>query len=170
MMCGVPDSPLNRYFQVKRAQVVANTLINCVESLEIGSGFDDELTLFPVECTIANNIIQADKTKVKIIENPTKLKFVGNLVSVRLLDMPALEGMASEKIILQKSTDGMWRPKKESPAIGAFKGDFSFVTEDIDKQARRSIKDVGADQASLEPVLNKPIKPTDAHWALWLKN
>lgn len=167
---GVPNSPLNRYFQVKRAQVVANTLVNCAESLEIGSGFDAELTLLPVECTIANNIIQADKTKVKIIDNPTKLSFVGNLVSVRLLEMPALEGMKSEKNILQKSTDGMWRPTKDSPAIGAFKGDFKYVTEDIDKQARRSPKDVGADQVSLEPVLSKPMIPTAAHLPSWLKN
>ena len=167
--CGVPDSPLNRYFQVKRAQIVANTIANCVESLEIGSGFDAELTLLPLDCTIANNIIQADKTKVKIIENPTNLSFVGNLVSVRLLEMPALEGMAIEKIILQKTTDGMWRPAKESPAIGAFKGEFNFVTEDIDKQARRPPKDVGADQVSQEPVLNKPINESEAHWPFWLK-
>ena len=41
MVNGVPDSPLNRYFQVKNAVVAFNTFVNNSDNLDIGTGKND---------------------------------------------------------------------------------------------------------------------------------
>jgi len=55
MMTGVPNSPLNRYYQVKNVSVLNNTIINS-EPIMLGAGKDDEKTLPPINCLIANNL------------------------------------------------------------------------------------------------------------------
>ena len=169
VMNGVPNSPLIRYFQVKRAQVIANTIVNCSESFEIGTGSDAERTLPPEDCVIANNIVQAVETHVNILSEPVNLSLLGNLVFAPGLEIPELEGVERIETKLQKSNDWLWRPASGSPAIGAFKGEFAFVTEDMDGQSRKSPKDAGADQVSGEPVLNKPLTPSSDVGPLWMK-
>lgn len=55
IMNGVPNSPLNRYKQVKRVDVQFNTFINC-SSLRFGAGKDQEKSLPPEEIIFANNL------------------------------------------------------------------------------------------------------------------
>ncbi|MBI9040777.1 chondroitinase-B domain-containing protein [Lutibacter sp.] len=56
VMNGVPNSPLNRYFQVKNATIQNNTLINC-NAVQFGAGKDNEKTLAPINSVFANNLI-----------------------------------------------------------------------------------------------------------------
>lgn len=56
LMNGVPNSPLNRYFQVKNATIQNNTLINCSAVL-FGAGKDAEKSLAPINSVFANNLI-----------------------------------------------------------------------------------------------------------------
>ena len=60
-MLGIPDSPANGYFQVKRAKVMGNTFINCKHNILIGLGGDKKATLPPLECEISGNTIQTNK-------------------------------------------------------------------------------------------------------------
>lgn len=60
-MMGIPNSPANRYFQVKRARVEGNTLVNCEHSIFIGLNDDKNGILPPVETVITGNQISAPK-------------------------------------------------------------------------------------------------------------
>ncbi len=56
VMNGVPNSPLNRYHQVKNVSIQNNTLINC-GTIEFAADKDDEKTLPPINTLFANNLI-----------------------------------------------------------------------------------------------------------------
>ncbi|MCI2228240.1 polysaccharide lyase 6 family protein [Polaribacter sp. MSW13] len=56
LMNGVPNSPLNRYNQVKNVSIQNNTLINC-GTLEFAAGKNDERSLPPIKTLFANNLI-----------------------------------------------------------------------------------------------------------------
>lgn len=56
VMNGVPNSPLNRYNQVKNVSIQNNTLINC-GTIEFAADKDAEKTLPPITTLFANNLI-----------------------------------------------------------------------------------------------------------------
>ena len=60
-MLGIPESPANGYFQVKRAKVTGNTFINCKHNILIGMSGDKKATLPPLETEISGNTIQTNK-------------------------------------------------------------------------------------------------------------
>jgi poly(beta-D-mannuronate) lyase len=62
-MLGIPDSPANGYFQVKRAKVTDNTFVNCKQNILIGMSGDKKATLPPVETTVTGNRIQTNKAE-----------------------------------------------------------------------------------------------------------
>lgn len=66
-MMGLPDSPANGYFQVKRARVENNTLVDCKQPILIaleGDKVPGKPTLPPVDCVMAGNKINSPKAKV----------------------------------------------------------------------------------------------------------
>ncbi|MES2737935.1 MAG: polysaccharide lyase 6 family protein [Verrucomicrobiota bacterium] len=66
-MMGLPDSPANGYFQVKRARVENNTLVHCEHPILIGMEGDKvpgKPNLAPVDCVIRGNKISSPKATV----------------------------------------------------------------------------------------------------------
>ncbi len=59
-MMGVPDSPSNLYFQVKRAIISRNTFSNCRHNIVIGMVGDKKASLPPIETAITNNLIETN--------------------------------------------------------------------------------------------------------------
>lgn len=55
LMMGIPNSPANRYFQVKRARIENNTIVDCKHPILIGLGDDANATLPPIETTFVGN-------------------------------------------------------------------------------------------------------------------
>ncbi len=149
MMNGVPDSPLNRYFQVQDAVVVFNTIVDCKMPLIIGAGNDSEKTLAPINCTFANNAIDQTTGSMNVVieDAPTNMTYLGNIVNADENDEVVSVGfnftdcgLAQENIL--------WRPSSASVLIDAAQGEFSMVTKDIDGQPRNGKKDVGCDEDS----------------------
>ena len=163
MMNGVPNSPLNRYFQVKRAKVLFNTIVNCYEPLVIGAGADDEKTLPPKDCIIANNAILSPYNHpiVTFVSQPENMTWEGNIFYGPDPGFENIAGITVQDPLLQLSADGLYRPKESSPLIGASQDTFSFVTTDMDGQVRTDPKDVGADQISTDSVTVYPLKAGD---------
>lgn len=60
---GVPNSQLNRYFQVKNANIHHNSFINC-SNIEFGSGKDNERTAAPENVTFSDNFIYTSSKKM----------------------------------------------------------------------------------------------------------
>ncbi len=60
-MLGIPNSPDNGYFQVKRATVSGNTFLNCEHNVLIGMKGDKKADLPPIDTTISGNVIQTNE-------------------------------------------------------------------------------------------------------------
>lgn len=81
VMNGVPNSPLNRYHQVKNVNIQHNTIINC-GPIEFAAGKDSEKSLPPINTIFANNLI-TNTTKGKIFnshDDISGISFHNNIV------------------------------------------------------------------------------------------
>ena len=174
MTNGVPDSPLNRYFQVIDAEVVNNTIVNCKYPMVIGAGADDELTLPPLNCTIANNVIArysgSMHDMVSYEDDPINMTYQNNLFYGGDLGITPPSGIEITDPMLEANND-FYRPGETSPVFGYGSTDYDYITSDIDGQNRTSRNDAGADQISEETILNQPLTKENVGvaWTEWLK-
>lgn len=160
MRNGIPDSPLAGYFQVKRAVVAFNTLVDCRSNFALGLISNDpgRSTLPPEDCVIANNLTRGDSGPlIREMNKPLNLRWQGNIFHGAALGVNLTSGIVEADPRLRLGADGLWRPGADSPAIGAAVGDFPFVTDDIDGQPRGRKRDVGCDQSSNRPALSRPL-------------
>ncbi|WP_161636335.1 polysaccharide lyase 6 family protein [Saccharicrinis fermentans] len=162
LMNGVPDSPLNRYFQVQDAVVIFNTIVGCKMPLMVGAGKDAEKSLAPVNCTFANNVI--DKTSgsnhVVIEDASAQITWLGNVVNADEEEEELSDGFLLADPHLEY-TEGMWRPASSSPLIDAAQGEFPLLTEDIDGQSRSEKKDIGCDEYMESEILISPLEKNE---------
>ncbi len=97
-MMGIPNSPANRYFQVKRALVADNTFVNCEHSLFIGLNDDPNGILPPVETVIRGNQISApNHTLIEAKCALDGITWKGNLFSGKELGIPTTPGIESSE-------------------------------------------------------------------------
>ncbi|APU98781.1 hypothetical protein BV902_22580 [Sphingobacterium sp. B29] len=130
IMDGVPNSPLSGYFQVKRVKVVANTMIKCKQSFDIGSGKGgNSRTLPPTDGHIANNVVSqsAQSTMLTFTDQPVNFVYQGNIV----FDVPTSQqlpaGFTRVNPQYTLTTDGIYEPTSSSPVLGAFVGNYPFA-------------------------------------------
>jgi poly(beta-D-mannuronate) lyase len=160
LMNGVPDSPLNRYFQVKRAIVAFNTVVNSRASLVIGAGKDSELTLPPLDCIIANNIFYSTQSPiVTLTDNPINMTWAGNIFYGTSIGMSLPNDNLNVHPLLTKSADNIYRLLPASPAINSSNTNYKYVTKDFDGQIRIDANDIGADEYSTEDIKVRPVGP-----------
>lgn len=90
IMNGVPNSLINRYYQVKDVIVEKNTFIDCTNLL-FGAGKDAERTLSPQNVVFKNNLFfSKDSTIYENLNDDNGLKFVDNALSAENIgDLPA---------------------------------------------------------------------------------
>ncbi|MCU4177673.1 polysaccharide lyase 6 family protein [Carboxylicivirga sp. N1Y90] len=146
MMNGVPNSPLNRYFQVIEAEVAFNTIVNCKVPFTIGAGKDSEKTLAPKDCKVANNIMDDIYDEViELDDTPIDMLWEGNVANADADDVVIKEGISffDPELINQ---DGAFRLSSGSDAIDAAEGTYDYVQTDIDNEDRDGSKDVGCDE------------------------
>lgn len=162
LMNGVPNSPLNRYFQVKRAYVAFNTFVDTRYTFNIGGGKDAEVSLPPDSCVIANNIVYTTAAPiVTLTDIPTHHTWQGNIIYGATLGITQPAGITIVNPQLALAPDGVWRPSSSSPVVNAAEGNYLFVTTDMDGQARGAAPDVGADEVSTAPVVYRPLTAAD---------
>lgn len=154
IMNGVPNSPLNRYYQVKNAVVVFNTFINCKNSIEIGIGKNEELTLPPINSVIANNIIYSKYSPIiKYIDKPLGFEWVANIYYGAELGVDIKEGIELKDVRMEK-LDEIFRPENIDAVSNKSIGNYEFVVDDIDGQTRGLEKSIGCD----EPSANRKLR------------
>ncbi|MFA9391000.1 MAG: polysaccharide lyase 6 family protein [Prolixibacteraceae bacterium] len=165
---GVANSPINRYFQVKDALVAHNTILNCKVPIAIGAGKNDELSLPPLNCVLANNLVSNTKGSKSVIltDTPINIQYFSNYI---FDDNVGVTNKGVINVDPKINSDGViWRPSADSPVIDASRISYDFIASDIDKQNRTSLPDVGCDEVLTEQVSNKPLTFSDVgiNWDL----
>lgn len=169
IMNGVPDSPLNRYFQVKRARVLHNTIVNCTAPLTIGAGKSTELSLPPLDCVIANNIVDsASSAMIVLIDQPINMSWEGNIFNGKILGIPSNPGIILKDPLMERAPDGLYRPLPNSPAIDSGAAGYEYISVDMDGQTRGLLPDIGADELSADEITNRPLTSTDDVGPVWM--
>ena len=157
---GVPNSPLNRYFQVKRAQIVFNTFVNVREAFVIGAGKSAEQSEPPDSLLIASNLVSTSRGPIIEYEDtPLSVEYATNIfygASVGITDSSGFVVIDPE---LEQS-EGLWRPVLSSPAVNTATA-FDFASVDIDGQQRDALPDIGADEWSVSPIVYRPLTRQD---------
>lgn len=165
---GVPNSPLNGYFQVKRPVIGFNTFVDCRQTIEIGNGKgSSNRSLPPLDVTFANNLVRGtgERSIVNVIDAPIGAKWEGNMFGGGEIGIN-VSGIDTRIISFSKS-EGLWRPVAGSVSIDGAVGGYGDVTRDVDGQARMGKKDVGCDEKSDAPVVFKPLQRADVG-PVWL--
>ncbi len=174
LMQGLVASPLNGYFQVKRATVAFNTFVNCTNSLVInlsGTVSGSPTTLPVIDSVIANNVVR--QTAGRIVDlrvataGPEIISWESNILFGTTLGMATNSGtLRADPLLVTNLADALWRPATNSPALGAAAGLYAYVTQDMEGDARPALKDIGADQFSLSAPASPPLT-ANAVGPLW---
>ena len=57
--------------------------------------------------------------------------------------------------------DSLWFISSSSPAIDSATGVYDYVLDDFNGQQRISLKDIGADEYSIDSIIRKPLTAND---------
>mgnify|MGYP003683458695 CR=1 FL=1 len=132
VMNGVENSALNQYYQVKNAQVVNNTFVNCDYAIRIGTslGGDQE----PVNLTVANNIMYNTSINAYQVNTTPTGTYVseGNITNLSNTDI-ILDG-------------NFYRITNGTPPLVAIVGNYLFLSQDILGGTRGLNVDAGAEE------------------------
>lgn len=158
---GIPDSPLNGYFQARHCLIAFNSLVDSSgPAIELDAGIGRSgRTLRPEKITVANNLFALGSRPVLKGKEGDGFRWLGNLA-----DSPSFEehsGIRAATLKLMKGPDGLFRPPRSSPAAGAAEGSFPDAILDVDGQTRAGRWDVGCDQASDAAPGNRPLTAAD---------
>ncbi|MGJ8691692.1 MAG: VCBS domain-containing protein [Thalassotalea sp.] len=156
----------NGYQNVENVLVAHNTIVDSVNSINVYGGKNDEA---PDGVYFVNNIV-ADAIGPVIRTNgedmPTNSTYDGNYVFGEELsdNEDSYTGFTFVDAMLEKGSDGLYRPSLSSPSLTAAvvdTGDFDLPTIDMDGQTRSSITTAGADETLADTVLLAPLTSDD---------
>jgi poly(beta-D-mannuronate) lyase len=161
MMNGIPNSPLNGYFQAQRAVVAHNTFVNCRVNFVIGLG-DGGAVLPPKDCWIINNLVSGTTAPlVAEVSIPINLRWQSNLFHGAGLGIDQRAGIKQADPKLAVRGDDIWRPAMDSPARGQAVRDVIAINTDIDGNPRGASPDIGCAEFSSGDQHSGPIQATE---------
>lgn len=112
VMNGVPNSPQNRYHQVKNANISNNTLVD-IKSIGLAIGSDEERSAVPVDSVFQKNIILSDAQEpVAIFDDISGIAFKDNISNNAKLE--PFGATVTPDIELVRADNGLLYPKQGS--------------------------------------------------------
>lgn len=116
----MPSSPLNRYFQVKRADVRFNTIVNCKSAFDISYGTSSDQQLAVIESVISDNLVynQSSSNYVLTLSMPeSEVKYQNNIFNQGKFKNTTFIGIfnAEPNQELVQSMSGILEPMNGSP-------------------------------------------------------
>ncbi|TYP69872.1 chondroitinase-B domain-containing protein [Paenibacillus methanolicus] len=158
---GSPPNPtveeLRKQWKVYRALIVNNTIVNSTTGIVIGSG----KAYAPQDSVVANNIVRNGAGTLYYEAATTNTLFQGNIGYGSTISNVSRSSAQIRNIDpLLTTAGGIQKLSVTSPAINAAVGTYAFVQADIDGQMRATT-DVGADEYSGAPLLNRPLTAGD---------
>lgn len=148
VMNGILNSELSGYYQVKNAQIINNTLVNCDIGIRIGTSLSGA-SLAPENIIVANNIIVDSDVNAFQIVTPAigSSLYEGNMTQNGDWDLD--NGVNNNQTVttdLVASGSDFYRITAGSPAIDAGIGTYSYLTNDILNGNREVDFDAGAEE------------------------
>jgi poly(beta-D-mannuronate) lyase len=110
VMNGVPNSPINRYHQVKDAVIENNSIIDS-DNIQLGAGSDEERSAVPIDSRFANNFItNADGRDVfTVYDDMSGITFENNILgSTEAPDFT--DGFTFQKTDVARAENGLMYP------------------------------------------------------------
>ncbi|GBG11244.1 hypothetical protein PAT3040_06037 [Paenibacillus agaridevorans] len=158
---GSPPSPtveeLRKQWKVYRALIINNTIVNSATGIVIGSG----KAYAPQDSVVANNIVRNSTGTLYYEAATTNTLFQGNIgYGSTISNVSRSSGQIRNINPLLTTVSGIQKLSASSSAIDAAVGTYAFVLQDMDGQARATA-DVGADEYSGAPLLNRPLVASD---------
>lgn len=110
VMNGVPNSPLNRYFQVENAVIENNVFVDS-DHVQLCAGSDAERSATPINSTFVNNTFfrKSPQKLVTIYDDISGITFANNQSNYPVHEAVA-SGFKVEKMELQKASNGLLMP------------------------------------------------------------
>ena len=107
VMNGVPNSPINRYHQVKKAQINNNTFIN-VSHIQLGAGSDSERSAVPVDSVFKNNLVynESSMQPFTLFDDVDGIAFSNNVSNSPVLS-ELKKGFTETPVTLVKNHNGL---------------------------------------------------------------
>lgn len=109
---GIPDSPLNGYYQVKRLTIAHNSFINCAQSISFGVGTGARNRVLPaVDVVVANNLVVSDKGPlIRLLSQPQNVRWAGNVLSGKEPSIEPRDGVLLKPVELRDNEIGLKVP------------------------------------------------------------
>lgn len=119
VMNGVPNSPLNRYFQVTDAKIKNNTFINC-DYIQLCAGSDAERSATPVNSVMENNIFYNSEKNdsFTVYDDISGIQFNNNIISTNTKPITD-KGFIPQELNLKNNTAGLLVPSQKDLNSGA---------------------------------------------------
>jgi len=151
IMNGVPNSPANRYVQVKDVEVSFNTWIDCELPWQLGVGSDAERSLAPQNTKIFNNLVYCpnEPLLIKAYDKLDGIEFAGNVLYSENGNEVGT-GFLQAEVRRGRGPAGIPLAFTQHPASV----DIPYVTVDVDGRLRGTQKWIGA----IEMVGAQPTK------------
>lgn len=133
VMNGVPNSPINRYHQVKDVTISNNLLINCQE-VAFGTGSDKERTAFPQQTEFSENTVYTTNPNwtIKALDDISGVLLENNQINIAADKLAGFDQKALKLYVTEvglEGIEGMPEPKLPVQANEAgpswFKGEAS---------------------------------------------
>lgn len=127
VMNGVPNSPANRYVQVKNALVENNSVVDS-SRITFNAGADKERSAPPVDSRFRNNLLGGfgKGTFVKIQDDIGGIEFADNVLISGNIEQP-IGGVVEQPISLVRAQNGLLYPEGESIGVSR---DLQPITRD----------------------------------------
>jgi hypothetical protein len=137
---------LTDHKQVYRTQVVFNTVVS-----DRGIAVGGSHPMDPIDCTIANNLLQGGGSALTETSTSRGTRYAGNIVNG---GTPLTKASTEIRLIdpLLSKLGDLYKLVASSPAVDAADPSFTYVTEDFEGQPRTK-PDVGADELSSAPAV-----------------
>lgn len=112
IMNGIPNSPLNRYFQVKRPVIAHNTFIDTRKTILYGLGADEEKTLLPQNVRFFGNVVLTSSNQPVVTAQISvdDVYWDGNVFHGSSLGVPLQPGIRWEKVDLATGPNNLDHP------------------------------------------------------------
>ncbi|MEM6803439.1 MAG: polysaccharide lyase 6 family protein, partial [Bacteroidota bacterium] len=106
IMNGVPNSPLNRYFQVKDSKASNNSFIDC-DYIQLCAGSDEERSAIPENSIVSNNLIYNTKKDnvFTVYDDISGISFTNNILSPNI--PPLNTGFKQKNLSFERNAEGL---------------------------------------------------------------